>query len=202
MLWSHIYKIGQFNFSIKIITWRKGSVRTQGYSARVIPTCLFVILLDYDNIVDERLIPELRDIQEWFEVGNFYVLSSSELGRHCICLDALPLHEVITIVNFSSCDRAFKKAPRISEYRTWVLRYQKKGNRPAPHYVYTIESIYEGQNPQSVGHKLFLEQVFGIPVSALKNPIGEKAIEIQTYNTWSKVSQAELEKIINQERRR
>ena len=191
---SYLTQIGKLNLFIKVQAWYKDSVRTEGYSARVLPTCLFVPLLDYDNIVDDRLKPELRFIQDEFEIGNFYVFCSSELGRHCVCIDALRIKDVKEIVEFSSCDLAFKKAPRISEYRTWVIRYDKKGDRPPPAFGYVVESPYEGTNLQSVGHKMFLEAVFGIKIPELKNPLGDEAVELQGYNTWSKITIAELEK--------
>ena len=194
MRWTTAFQIGKLNLFFKVVAWYKDSARTRGYSSRVVPTSLHVIFLDYDNIVDERLREELAFLQDLFEIGNFYVLATSEYGRHAICIDALTLKEVKEIVDFSSCDLAFKKAPNINEFRTWVLRYDKKGDRPSPKYVYTVESPYEGQNPQSIGHKIFLENMFGIKIPELKNPIGEEAIEIQEYNTWSKIRSLDLKK--------
>jgi hypothetical protein len=195
---SYLTQIGDLTLFLKLQAWHKRSVRTEGYSARVIPTCLFVTFLDYDNIVDERLTEELRFIQDEFDIGNFYIFRSSELGRHCVCIDALTLKEVKQILNLSTCDVAFKNSPRISEYRTWVLRHGKKGDREAPKYTYTVESQYEGDNLQSVGHKMFLEAMFGVKTPELKNPLGDEAVELQWYNTWSRVSRAELEKEITE----
>jgi len=140
-------------------------------------------------------------LQDEFEIGNFYVLATHEYGRQAICIDALTLKEVKEIVDFSSCDLAFKKAPVINEFRTWILRYDKKGDRPSPKYAFTVESPYEGHNPQSIGHKIFLENMFGIKIPEPKNPIGEKAIEIQEYNTWSKISLKDLDKDVKTKRK-
>ena len=88
------------------------------------------------------------------------------------------------IVDFSSCDLMFKKAPRINEYRCWVLRYAKKGDRKAPEYLYTVESPFEGDNLQSLGHAKYLLK-FGLERSP-KNPFGPEEIETQEYNTTDK----------------
>ena len=83
----------------------------------------------------------------------------------------------------------FKKAPRINEYRCWILRYAKKGNRDEPKYLYTVESPYEGKNPQSLGHAKYLLN-FGIKID-LKNPIGSEEIEVQGYNTGKRTEKEE-----------
>ncbi len=141
--------------------------------------------LDYDNITDDRLKEELRFLQEEFEIGNFHVFETRNKGRHAVCIDALRFRDVKEIIDFTSCDLMFKKAPRINEYRCWVLRFTKKGNREAPKYLYTVESPYEGQNPQSLGHAKYLLR-FGLKID-LKNPIGEEFVEIQDYNTGKRV---------------
>jgi len=108
-------------------------------------------------------------------------LETRNKGRHAVCIDALRPRDQKEIVDFSSCDLMFKKAPRINEYRCWVLRYAKKGNRDEPEYLYTVESPYEGKNLQSLGHAKYLLK-FGIEID-LKNPYGTEEIEVQDYNT-------------------
>jgi hypothetical protein len=148
--------------------------------------------LDYDNIVDEkredmkeeRLIDELQYLQNRYQLGNFHVFDTENGGRHAVCIDALRLRDVIEIVDFSNCDLAFKKAPRINEYRCWNLRCYPKGNRPPTKYLYTLKSEYEGLNPQSRPHAKYLEK-FGVKVD-LKNPVGTEELEIGGYNTEDK----------------
>jgi len=166
---------------LKFQVMKKLNVRTSGVSSRVPNTSLHVIFLDYDNIVDERLVEELRFLQEEFELGNFYVFETRNKGRHSVCIDALRFKDVLEIVRFTSCDLMFKKAPRINEYRCWVLRYAKKGKRDAPKYLYTVESPHEGRNLQSLGHATYLLN-FGVKIK-VKNPIGTQEIEKQDYST-------------------
>lgn len=181
MLLSYLFKIGKYTVFAKVQVMKKLDIRTEGVSSRIPNTSLHVLFLDYDNIVDERLIEELRFLQEEFEIGNFYVLETRNEGRHAVCVDALRFRDVLDIVWFSSSDLMFKKAPRINEYRCWVLRYAKKGNRDEPKYLYTVEFPYEGKNLQSLGHAKYLLK-FGVKID-LKNPYGTEEIETQEYNT-------------------
>lgn len=91
----------------------------------------------------------------------------------------------------SSCDALFKKAPRINEYRTWVLRIGKKGNRPPPKYLYTIKSKFEGTNLQSRAHATYLSARYGLPINLTK-PIGGEELETQEYNTRMRTTVKEM----------
>jgi len=171
---------------------KKLDIRTEGVSSRVPKTSLHVVFLDYDNIDDERLTEELVFLQNEFKLGNFYVLQTRNEGRHAVCIDALRFKDVLEIVRFSSCDLMFKKAPRINQFRCWVLRFAKKGNRDEPKYLYTVESPYEGKNLQSLGHGKYLLN-FGVPID-LKNPYGTAEIETQTYNTGKRIEEDQEER--------
>jgi len=167
---------------LKIQIMKKLEIRVEGgVSSRIPGTTLHVLFLDYDNVEDERLKEELRFLQAEFQIGNFYILETRSKGRHAVCIDALRPRDQKEIVDFSSCDQLFKKAPTINEYRCWVLRYAKKGNREEPKYLYTVESPYEGKNLQSRGHAKYLLN-FGVTID-LKKPYGPDEVEIQAYNT-------------------
>ena len=191
MLWSHLFKIFKYTLMIKIQAYKKLDIDTAGTESRIVGSALHSVYLDYDNITatdpviaENRLIEELQCIQEEFEIGNFYVFRTRDNGRHAVCIDALRFCDVKEIVDFTSCDLKFKRAPRINEYRCWVLRFKPKGNRSPPKYLYTIGSSYEGINLQSVGHAKFLER-FGVKIS-LRNPYGSEEIGVQKYSTSDK----------------
>ena len=189
MLWAHVFKIWKYHMLLKIQIMKKLEIRVEGgVSSRIPGTPLHITFLDFDNIDDERLKEELVFLQNEFELGNFYVLQTRNDGRHAVCIDALRFKDILEIVRFSSCDLMFKKAPRINEFRCWILRYAKKGNRDAPKYLYTVESPYEGKNLQSRGHAKYLLK-FGLEID-LKNPIGTEEIEIQDYNTGKRIKDA------------
>ena len=167
------------------------SVRTSGVSSRIPDSLFHILCLDYDNIDDERLKEELTVLQSEFKLGDFYVLKTRDYGRHAVCIDALTFRDVKKVIDFSSCDTMFKKAPMINEYRCWVLRYAKKGNRDEPKYLYTVKSEHEGKNQQSRGHSNYLLK-FGIECDLL-NPIGTNEIETQDYNTGTRTDKQTVE---------
>jgi hypothetical protein len=75
---------------LKAQVMKKLEVRVEGgVSSRIPHTSLHVTFLDYDNIVDDRLVEELRFLQGEFEIGNFYVLETRNKGRHAVCIDVL-----------------------------------------------------------------------------------------------------------------
>jgi len=126
MIWSTLLRMGKYSVLLKFQLMKQLSVRSSGVSSRVSDTSLHIIFLDYDDIVDERLKEELVFLQSEFKLGNFYVLETRSNGRHAVCIDVLRFKDVKEVVDFSSCDLMFKKAPMINEYRCWVLRYAKK----------------------------------------------------------------------------
>jgi hypothetical protein len=191
MLWAHLFKIGKYNLLLKAQLYKKLSLRTKGVESRIPKTALHVVFLDFDNIVGEnsddpekRLTEELQFLQDEFQIGNFHVFETRDNGRHAVCLDALTFRMAKDVVDFSSCDLKFKSAPRINEYRCWVLRFANKGKRGAPKYLYTVESPFEGKNLQSLGHAKYLLN-FGLKVD-LKNPCGSEEINTQEYSTSEK----------------
>ena len=196
MLWAHLFKVGRYNILLKAQVYKKLSIRTKGVESRIPKTSLHVVFLDYDNIVadnyacenevdaERRLKEELQFLQDEFQIGNFYVFETRDNGRHAVCLDALTFRMVKDIVDFTTCDLKFKSAPRINEYRCWVLRFANKGKRGAPKYLYTVESPFEGKNLQSLGHAKYLLN-FGLKVG-LKNPYGSEEINTQEYSTSEK----------------
>jgi hypothetical protein len=162
-----------------------------GLSARIPHTTEFVIFLDYDNITDERLVDELPYLQELFGLGDFHVFATNEFGRHVICVDRLALREALEVVYASTCDAIFKKGIRYNEYRTWILRAIKKGDRQKPKYLYSVQSPYNGKRLQSQAHAKFLQRYYGAPVR-LVNPDGNDELETQGYKTASKTSTKDL----------
>jgi hypothetical protein len=164
---------------------------TVGISARIPHTTLYVIMLDYDNIKDERLDEELVYLQELYKLGDFHILKTNEFGRHVVCIDELKLIESLDVMYDSTCDFLFQRGIRINEYRTWILRVLEKGERDRPKYLRTIESSHNGKRVQSQAHGEFLQKFFGINVRLVK-PDGNHELEMQRYKTSSKVAVKDL----------
>ncbi len=168
-------------------------VETRGISARIPYTTEYVIFLDYDQIKDDVLREEsLPYLQELFNLGDFHVFGTSEFARHVICIDRMPLREALDVVYNSDCDEVFKRGIRINEHRTWILRNHPKGNRPAPGYLYTVESPYNGQRLQSQGHGIFLQNYYGARIRFV-NPDGNHSINFEDYLTASKTDLKDVE---------
>jgi len=187
MRWSHLFMFYKYIIFVKIQIQKKLETRAEGISSRVVGTTRFVTFLDFDDINDYRLLEELQHLQDEKMIGNFYVFETRSNGRHAVCIDALRFRDVKEIVDYSSCDLAFKKGPRLNEYRAWVLRYTKKGKRDAPKYIYKVESPHEGKNLQSLGHATYLLN-FGVKID-LKKPYGPNEIDSISYNTGHRVEE-------------
>jgi hypothetical protein len=152
-----------------------------------------LIVSSAGNKPADKVNPVVMEVRARYRLGDFHVFKTSEFGRHVICIDALPLREALDVVYASTCDEMFKRGVRINDYRTWILRNWEKGERGRPQYLRTIESPYNGQRLQSQVHAEFLKAFFGAKVR-LVNPDGNDEIEINEYNTSSKVTAKELEK--------
>lgn len=191
---SYVTSILGTTILLKLQTIKTPKTPTMGIASRIPGTVDFVTFLDYDLIKDEVLDPELRDLQQLFEVGDFHVFASNEFGRHVIGIDRLSLKENLELVEASSCDYHFKKGIWLNEYRTWILRIIGKGNRPKPKYLRTIESPHNGKNMQSLAHGLFLQEYYGAKVR-LTNPDNNTVLGLQAYHTSSHVDVKDLKKL-------
>jgi hypothetical protein len=193
-----------FHFKFQVLDTPR--VPTKGLSARIPYTVDFCVFLDYDNIRDTRLIEELQDLAELFELSDFYVMGTSEYNRHAIAINRMPMRECLQVVWASTCDYNFKRGIHINEFRTWILRCAEKGSRPKPQYLYTVESPHNGKRLQSEAHAIFLRDCYGIKVR-LTHPDGNKelkispdgqdfytvaAVEMQNYLTASKTDANKL----------
>jgi hypothetical protein len=180
---ARLINIGDYSVFLKVQMLKALKIRTCGAESRVKGTPFFVIFLDYDNADFETLVEDiLAPLQDVFDLGNFYVFETGDMSYHCVCIDALTPKEVYQIIGAAGCEKAFRNSFFINEYRTWVLRKAEKGKRPEPKYLARVESRHEGQNPQSLGHSIFLKEKYGIEIE-LKNPVGEPRIIEEDYTT-------------------
>jgi predicted N-acetyltransferase YhbS len=78
---------------------------------------------------------------------------------------------------------------------------EEKGERARPEYLGTLESPYNGERLQSQVHAMFLQAFYGVNVR-LVNPDGNTEIEIQGYNTSSKVTARDLQEEIEKHKQK
>lgn len=183
MKFSRKIRLGNWGLMFKLIIAHM-AVRTSGISSRIPSTGYHILMMDYDSIDLRRLNEELTWLQAKFKLGSFIVFETNEYGRHVWCLDVLTLRQVLQVLRYSNCDEVFQIAPKINPKRSWVLRFDKKGNRKSPKYLYTLPSPHEGYRRQSRGHAKFLLK-YGLKVE-LEKPYGPEEVEIQTYYTTKK----------------
>ena len=180
---SRLINIGDYSVFVKVQLLKALKIRTCGTESRVKWTPFFVIFLDFDNVDFKTLVEDiLPPLQDVFEIGNFYVFETGYMSYQCICIDALTPKEVYQIIDSAGCEKAFRNSFFINEYRTWILRNVEKGDRPPPKYIARVESPHEAQNPQSLGHAIYLKEKYGIEIE-LKNPVGEPLIIEEDYPT-------------------
>lgn len=175
---------------VKLVAMKLPDTQTQGMDSRC-EDGLHIGFLDYDKIdFDFMTKVEIPTLQDQFRLSNYYVFDSGRAkekmrGFHTVCLDKLPLAEWYQIIRHSSCEYAFKEAPRVfNEYKSWVIRTEAKANRTKPRYLFTVKSPF-ANHPQSLAHALFLTQHYGVPVD-LKNQDDLLEMSFCSYKTYSK----------------
>jgi len=144
--------------------------------------CLF---LDYDGMLyEEHLLSELRYLQLKHKLSSLYVFKSSqkEGSYHIICLDKLKAREWIMILEETSCDANFKKAPLITGCKAWVLRFLPKKESKKPELIKILKSRHEGR-PKSNAHALFLKYNYDVETKSLLNLDDYTNVTLTTYQT-------------------
>ena len=188
-----------FRIGKKLFMWTFGIMDvpeepTTGFTSRVPGTNRHIIPLDYDLIRLDFLKDELRAVQREFDLGDFHMLRSRldpeytlyEVGGyHAICLDKVTLYELRMIQRASSCDAAFRWAPKHDPGRSWVLRGFEKGEREKPVYIGTLLS--DSFRPQHLGTALFLVANYGVPLGFLQNSDDNTKMCVEGYLTAKRV---------------
>lgn len=144
--------------------------------------------LDYDNIMlKEQLIPELRYYQNKYKLSNFYVFKSSQKPNayHVICLDKMNPNEWMRLLTESGCDERYKTTS-LNDYKSWVLRINRKGETESPKFQ-TIISSRHNNRVKSKAHALFLNLQYGLKTKSLKRQDNNKTLPIVAYNTISNI---------------
>jgi len=174
-------------FIMNLISIPKPEERTAGISSRVPGADKHIVLIDYDNINLSTLEWELRALQSdpEFRLGTFHLLQTRPRAFGCICLDEVDFHTLRLIQFHTTCDIAYKTAPRYDEHRACVLRVEEKGNRPKPTYLKSL--LAPSVHQQHLGTAILLNAYFGVPMEFLENSDGNEKISIEEYLTGKRV---------------
>lgn len=130
-----------------------------------------LLFLDYDNMLyKEQLIPELKWLQQRYELSSFFIFKSSQkIGAyHIICLDKLTPREWAEIIPNTNVDQNYKLVPIYKDNKAWVLRFIPKRESNKPKLIKIMTSPHN-QRQKSLAHALFLKYNYGIDISKIKN---------------------------------
>lgn len=141
---------------------------------------MHVPYLDYDFTEYQLIEDELKHLQQIFNLGNIYILQSSEKKFHAICLTKLTAKEFIELLESSSCDAAFKKIPRFRSIRNWVLRCYSKDIKHEPRIISTLPNKTKRQ--ESSAHFSMLKMLHK-EISKIQNPDSLSKITLVSYKT-------------------
>ncbi|MBU0963222.1 MAG: hypothetical protein KKD48_04940 [Nanoarchaeota archaeon] len=143
---------------------------------------LYCVYLDYDLIEEDYVNGEIPRLQQFKDLGNFHIFSSSEKKYHAMCFSKLTALEFMQILENSSCDEAFKKVPRFVSIRNWILRHFEKGIKPKPKYLYSV--LRDSARQESYAHWNFLSELYPeLKSYPLTHPDNLNELELITYKT-------------------
>jgi hypothetical protein len=117
-----------------------------------------VPFFDFDNHLLNHLIPELRHLQEQYDLSDLYIFRSSQKPHsyHVIGLDKLDYQLWINILNSTTCDRYYREMPITNDYQGWVMRITPKLGSVAPKLMMVLKSPYQDRE-KSRPHWMFLK---------------------------------------------
>lgn len=161
----------------------------------------FTVFVDYDNIFYEKVVKDIKHIQNVFDLSDFIIITSSEdyteenelYGNyHAICLDKCLYQEIIEILRHCRCDPGYLHNPRYYKRKHWVLRFDKKYyanngqvHKDEPKFKEIIKHEPRVPRECSRGHYLALRRIFNIPKLNL-NFDNSKECELIQYRTVGK----------------
>lgn len=89
-----------------------------------------VIFLDYDTKDIDFILDDLRKLQRYYGLSDFYILKTNK-GFHAVCLDKLLNRHLDELVYYSQCDRLFYRIGK--ERKNYTLRLSEK-NKNFPEF--------------------------------------------------------------------
>jgi len=161
----------------------------------------FVPVIDYDNILYEKVVKDIRHIQKVFSLGPMVVVVNSEeytsnnevYGNYGVVgFDKLSFQEHLEMLNHTRCDRNYIGCPKFYKSKHWVLRFREKWfvsngkvQRDRPKLKDIIFNKPDFQRQASYAHYLMIRKLFNIPVMKL-NYDGNASCELVQYRTGMK----------------
>jgi len=139
----------------------------------------FVPFIDYDNILYEKVLKDIKHIQRVFSLSDMVVLCSEEdetanqelYGNYMVTgFDKLTFQEHLDMLRHTRCDRNYIGCPKFYKQKHWVLRFTEKwfvwNGKVQKESVKFKEIIPNKPNYSrecSHAHYLMLRKLFNIP---------------------------------------
>lgn len=126
---------------------------------------MHIVGLDYDEYKIKFLIAELKMLQKYFELSDFYVLQTNDKDSkkpkyHAVCFDKVFIKIYRTILLNTHCDPKFRSDFNLAFGEPKVLRVGEKRGNDKPFLVYVVKSDFKTWE-KSRAHK-FLYHNMGI----------------------------------------
>ena len=155
----------------------KESEQMQGYTNKCKGNN-YIIMIDYDDDDHERVIDDVRFVQQQHELSDFYIFKTTK-GYHAVCLDKVTWLELKYILEDSNCDSAFKFFPYTIGKKMHTLRLSKKRGKDV--LFCGVVKSYFNERDKSNAHFLMLKNLFKIPITQLSNLDEETEVILSGY---------------------
>jgi len=119
----------------------------------------YIVMLDYDRLNIDWVIPEIERLQQDFNLSDFYIFKSSEDSYHAVCFDKLLYHEYVNVLRSSTVDKNYIDVPMKFGKKVWVLRTSDK-DKSKIKYCFRIMSHHTHIREKSSAHIELLESLF------------------------------------------
>lgn len=175
-------KLGKFNLNTKAYK-DYNTQNTIGIRNNTVLDNRFVPFFDYDCILWDFLIQELKYLQTTYLLSDLYIFKSSQKPNsyHVMGLDRLTFKEWLQVLSDASVDDRYRTMPLV-DYKSWVLRIGKKGKSNAPKLINILKSPYS-VGKKSQGHALFLKLHHKVDISRIKNLDLSTSVYTVSYDT-------------------
>jgi len=142
---------------------------------------------DYDNLELEEVVEELKERQQFFDLGSIYIFQTEKNGFHFICLDKKSLRNWFNILKSTSADPSFIYSIKLFQNREWILRFAEKGEREKPKYVCGLIKKPKKNSIVSLAHKTFLKNYYGVNEFSSQLDDGITELSVIKYNTANRL---------------
>lgn len=104
---------------------------------------LHVILMDYDRMLLDSLISDIKMLQCQFGLGTAHIIESSPGKYHVAFPEKHPRWQALEILEHSGADPMHVLSAGYNGYGCWHLRVGEKPGSPSPKYVQSVPSMYQ-----------------------------------------------------------